>query len=1859
MKRFLSVILSVAMLCSVITIPALTASASVAYPDYVVGDMPQNMLRTVSEIGGDSPWWVQMGTTSTDRIARSTLNGYKGISITAKGTAGELMSGAAPTDSAMTNGLYINTPLVVGNNFVKSDGSSYEGDIAGGKSYVYKVQVKNLNPDITPNIHVRLYDRDGGGAQYTKEHGSAGMAVTSTEWMDLKGTIYNADDSSASHTINNRDMVSIGFPTATTYAGSSVGFNLTDESTGMYRMYFAEEKAYDITNTLTTGSAVITTANTATFKAQVLNQIGLPGYLDQTFRWMALDSATRTTEIEGIVITPSQDTATATVGVTADVDPGTYDIVAYSEVYNMAKGYRITVDVPSKYVDYIPVESDDNLVKDTIGGGIYDLQYIGVDNDGVDNEETEEEENFGVKLSHRYTDSYIAVKSGVAYDGSTKVGKFGSYKQYGSYISPNILKQTPANATNYVVKFAVRKSSNSPANPKVSFIAHDPDNGSVNHTSKNYGAAGLMLTDTSWVTFKDTLRIPAKRSDLADRNNVPQLEIAFPVDTLAGTSFDISWKATGTEPFYLAVENVHDITTSLVSGSSTVKYGDTIKLKAEVVNQVGLTGYLNQNFTWKALDKDTRKLQIDGITVTPSRDTTTANVFIGEDVPEGEYAIVAYSEDYSIAKGFIITVEDAQVSGDYVPSGNPLVGNIVSNNMDANNFTGRWLATFEAIAPTHTGGVSGAMRYPIVANPQYWSNSTPIAGGNMTKAIGEYQWKATNYVISTDLKNHPDASVKESRFGYMISSGDGTSTSSPYKFLEVTSSEWQTFKFVLPVTAAGTSASNLYYGYPNDTSIRNPQGTDILHRLGSFYIAEEIPYAINVSGENTTLRAGEGSLTFNAKVLNQLEIPYEGETNIQWYVMNEYRTERVDAFNLVASADGESVTVSAPKGLAHGKYVIVAEDNSLGISGFRKSMEFTLIPYDIDMEDGKAVIYVSPYGDDDDYGTKARPLATFEGALNKLEELHKKEIPVAEVIFRGGDYRINNAKVTDIHSGTDTESVVFKSYPGEKAVFKGSVELDMSKAEHVTDTAILNRMYPEVHDKVVVIDLEEQGISQKEITELTGINSIYGLKSSLDYNTIYVNNVEQPIAQWPNGREYTVWSPKYSWYISDKLKGELYPHQMGYTNGDKPDRWANATQWWVSVFPEWDFTRYRLSPQSIDTSKNIIYYPEDTVELTSTVSRRWKAYNLLEEIDLPGEFCIDRENMKLYFYPPYDTEDAKVEFSTVKNLLTVTGASNITFENLHFTQNTSTAITISDVVNVDFDGCYITNIGYRGLVNSGSQKPITGANYWQQSFMSKDASYNCDIRNCVFDNCGSASIHIVGGDTDTLTPSGNIIENNIITRSNQRSPVESALSVSGVGNIIRNNNISKSTQHAISMYGNDHLIEKNEIHTVLREVADAGAIYQGRNQMMRGSTISANLIHDIWPTDSRLVSGTVGIYMDDCQQGNIIKNNFLIGTKTGYNSHGAAAQKILNNIMVDNNSPWNFPGNPNSSTETKAAGGTNDWDSKDGIIGKVRSTMYDTSKNTDTMELFLSEIYDLELYRTRYPDLADWIDTNKNPHSYTVFDGNISVDGVTKGSMCWDDTNFAQIGTNPTDYTKDIFVDPDALDYRVKSTSEAAKANPNLLSDANFDIDTLGLTNGFAVDESNAPFKLIYPQNESTVSVATQLYWEDAFLADTYTVTIAKDANFTKDVITNKTRTNVFDISSLTSGTRYYWKVTAENTSRTMANTWESDVYTFFVSDIAITNTALLENGNKVSFSMDIVSNVSQQSYDATVYVAAYDSLGNMMDITSAQKTISSSKSNIPVEFDTKGEYSIDYVKVFVWKNGDVTPLRAAKVLTK
>ena len=789
-------------------------------------------------------------------------------------------------------------------------------------------------------------------------------------------------------------------------------------------------------------------------------------------------------------------------------------------------------------------------------------------------------------------------------------------------------------------------------------------------------------------------------------------------------------------------------------------------------------------------------------------------------------------------------------------------------------------------------------------------------------------------------------------------------------------------------------------------------------------------------------------------------------------------------------------------------------------------------------------IYVSPNGSDNADGTIDDPLQTLAGAKQKVSDLKKGGIKVKEVIFREGEYRIKTAvNFTAEDSGTKENPIVYRSYDGETASFKGSVELDITKAERVTDEDVIARLRSGVEGKLLKLDLAAQGLKKSQIMDSTRAinvnNGSIGPNGRLSWNTLYVDGKEQDIAQWPNGERYDSWEKTIS------------ANQIKYA-GSEPSRWVDAKGWWIGIFPDYDFRYISSTPISIDVENKVITAnTHSTQPFTNPWSKRWKAFNLLEELDMPGEFYIDRDTMTLYFYPPHTLADSTIELSLQNHMITGTEFSNVTFKDLEISQGSGYAFNFKkNIDNVDILDCYIHDIGGSGVRIEGTKDQQSGRHGQFIGLVRVDASSNVDIKGNIIENIGTNALFICGGDGDNLIHANNVIENNYIATVNTRNFLQSAVTVAGCGFTVRQNTITNVNEHGIDYWGNDIVVEQNEVCDAIRMVADAAAIYSGRNQIMRGHVVRQNFVHDIQPASKKLVSGTVGIYRDDGQQGGVIEQNLIVNCGIGYNSNFAAANEVRNNIIVNCKTHWAFHnagGFDNDTADVSAHG---------------------------TVDDAIATIVNKDLYFKAYPLLKEWAENKTNPKKWNVIDGNLVV-GNSVAKVASQDTKHAQWGKNIQVPTAEDLIDPEHFDYRVKADSEILKELPNLPNESNFDLDAVGAQLEMTFNEETAPFRLLYPENGQRISCQdVQLSWEQPRGANKFRLTVAKDREFKEIVYDDVENFNFADLGNLEQGETYYWKVSAINITSKYQNEWAHDgvVYSFTTTIYDPLNTIDFEN---------------------------------------------------------------------------------------
>ncbi len=510
-------------------------------------------------------------------------------------------------------------------------------------------------------------------------------------------------------------------------------------------------------------------------------------------------------------------------------------------------------------------------------------------------------------------------------------------------------------------------------------------------------------------------------------------------------------------------------------------------------------------------------------------------------------------------------------------------------------------------------------------------------------------------------------------------------------------------------------------------------------------------------------------------------------------------------------------------------------------------------------------IHIAPGGDDAATGAADAPLRTFTGARDHVRALRAAgNLPAGGVTIEvaSGEYALNAPlALTQEDSGTAASPIVWRAAkPGEVLIAGSRVVPSLSP---VSDAAILDRLPEEARGQIYSADLKALGITDYGSPEAGGLSLLY-------------NGDPMTLARWPNddftrimelkgGEEVTIHGIK-----GDKIGKWVY-------DGDRPARWVNEPDAWVHGYWFWDWSDQRHKVKAIDTTAHTIEVEEPYHGYGYRKDQWYYAFNLLSEIDRPGEWYLDRGTGVLYVWPPSDPKTADIRVTLLNDLITMQDVSHVSFEGFRLEGSRKQAVGVSGGESVRLANCTLVNIAGDAVIVRGGK--------------------NHTVEGCEFTKLGGGAISMDGGDRPTLTPAGHVARNNHIHDYGQWFRMYHAgISISGVGITVAHNHIHNAPHMAIYFNGNDFLIEYNEIHDVCLESNDAGAIYAGRDWTMRGTEVRYNYLYNI--TGFR-DAGCVGVYLDDMFGGTRIYGNLFYRVTRAAFIGGGRDVMVDNNVFVD------------------------------------------------------------------------------------------------------------------------------------------------------------------------------------------------------------------------------------------------------------------------------------------------------------------------------------------------------------------------
>ncbi len=625
-------------------------------------------------------------------------------------------------------------------------------------------------------------------------------------------------------------------------------------------------------------------------------------------------------------------------------------------------------------------------------------------------------------------------------------------------------------------------------------------------------------------------------------------------------------------------------------------------------------------------------------------------------------------------------------------------------------------------------------------------------------------------------------------------------------------------------------------------------------------------------------------------------------------------------------------------------------------------------------EGSDKIIYVALDGDADNSGSELSPFASIDQANSYIKtKLNNGEYGEYIVMIEQGTY-YNDDKITFDSSYSKESSVTYKGI-GE-VTLSGGIAVTSDMRCEVPDT-IKNRIIStDAKSNVIAYDLSSLGLFADASLNNYGSRG-FGRLVINGPRELIVNGESQKISMWNDTDKYALGA------VSDGDSSNAI-----VTVGDRASLWTSANDFYIHGYLNNGFADDTIKIDSVINNTQIMLAHKGQYALAPREGVTfYNIINLLEEISVEGEYYIDSQEQKLFWYPPsnIDVSKASVEISNKNDLfMSFREANNIKIDNINFINARNSGIYIEGGENNTITNCEFRNLGivaiqfgfggHRGGTAEEYEKLIAheGLRYFNAfndhySAADRNGGKNHTVSNSIISDIGAGGIVMAGGDRKTLEPANNIIEDCEITRVNKfEKAYKPAVYLSGVGNIVRNNYIHDMTGQAILLHGNNHIIEYNNIDKTVTEISDQGAIYQGRNITIIGNVIRHNIFSNITKAhpNGHPVSA---IFFDDASGFNAIEGNIFYNINGGtaairYNTGGNSS--ISNNILV------NVPYGICSAGSGKNLNFGNGYDQMHNTDGKWEGyAIYRERMTTTDIDNMRGVDYNSDVYRNAYPYL--------------------------------------------------------------------------------------------------------------------------------------------------------------------------------------------------------------------------------------------------------------------------------------------------
>ncbi len=672
--------------------------------------------------------------------------------------------------------------------------------------------------------------------------------------------------------------------------------------------------------------------------------------------------------------------------------------------------------------------------------------------------------------------------------------------------------------------------------------------------------------------------------------------------------------------------------------------------------------------------------------------------------------------------------------------------------------------------------------------------------------------------------------------------------------------------------------------------------------------------------------------------------------------------------------------------------------------------------------------FVAPDGNNQNQGTLEEPFASLEKARDAVREARKQDVGKSFTIhLREGAYPRDQSFVLQaIDSGAQDNPLVITAYQDEKATVHGGYQLAAGDFIEVTDTAVLARIPESGRSHVKQIDLQAAGIEDYGALAYAGM----GLPDVVPAPELFINGRAMTLARWPNEGYAVINKVIDPGTLPRHYQPDIPPGSVNYVppeerddpwrgftfrfDNDRLANWANAEDAWMFGYWYWDWADGIVKIDSIDLQQQTIK-SEQASWYSARDGQRFYVFNLLEELDQPGEWYLDRSSGILYLYPPEQLESTSIQLSVLDEpLMVLDNASHVKIENLTLEVSRGHGVHIKGGQNNLVAGCTLRRLGQKAVV--------IGEVIENDDELAVNPGKEHGVLSCDIYDTGKGGIQIGGGNRKTLEAAGHYaVNNHIHDYSRIRKTYTEAIQIYGVGIRAEHNLIHDAPHAAILFRGNEHTIQKNEIHNVCQEADDAGAIYTGRDWTYRGNVLNHNYIHHVGGIDGNI--GVFGIYLDDAMSSVEAQGNVFYKVWRAFHIGGGRDHQIVNNVIIEGKESINYD---------DRAYRRDPWFA--GSMDEEHGTLFVRLRNIP---------YQQEPWASRYPQLVDILDGDPGIPTGSLIKNNV-IYQTEPMNLAHIVRQESQVGENLVidEEMPQLFVDSEAQNFTIASDAPVYESLP-------------------------------------------------------------------------------------------------------------------------------------------------------------------------------------------------------------------------